>query len=41
MGWLIDYFFVSAGLVGKLVGAEIYEKYQGSDHCPVGIELEV
>ncbi len=40
VGWRIDYFFVSAGLVGKLVGAEIYEKYQGSDHCPVGIELK-
>ncbi len=41
VGWRIDYFFVSAGLLERLAGAEIYEKYQGSDHCPVGIEFEM
>ncbi len=41
VGWRIDYFFVSERLLEKLRGAEIYEKYQGSDHCPIGIELEV
>ena len=41
VGWRIDYFFVSASLMPKVAGAEIYENVMGSDHCPVGIELEV
>ena len=41
VGWRIDYFFVSAGLMPRIMGAEIYEDVLGSDHCPVSIELEV
>lgn len=40
VGWRIDYFFVSSSLQKNLKSAEIYEKYQGSDHCPISIELE-
>ena len=40
IGWRIDYFFVSEGLVANLKSAEIYEGVLGSDHCPVSIELE-
>ena len=39
VGWRIDYFFVSAGLMSRVVGAEIYESVMGSDHCPVSIEI--
>lgn len=41
VGWRIDYFFVSAGLMSRVAGAEIHEEVLGSDHCPVSIELEV
>lgn len=40
VGWRIDYFFISKSLAGNLKSAEIYERYDGSDHCPVSIELE-
>lgn len=40
VGWRIDYFFISQKLLPHLRSAEIYENVQGSDHCPVSIELE-
>ena len=40
VGWRIDYFFVSSGLMPRVKDAEIYEDVMGSDHCPVSIELE-
>lgn len=41
VGWRIDYFFVSDSLRPKLKEAEIYEKYLGSDHCPISITLDI
>lgn len=40
VGWRIDYFFVSGSLKKNLKAAEIYEKYTGSDHCPISVSLE-
>ena len=40
-GWRIDYFLVSNVLQSKIRQAEIYADIFGSDHCPVGLELEV
>ncbi len=40
VGWRIDYFFISSGLKGRLVDAEIYENVKGSDHCPISITLK-
>jgi exodeoxyribonuclease-3 len=40
IGWRIDYVCVSAVLRERLKAAFIYESVMGSDHCPVGIELE-
>ncbi len=40
-GWRIDYFIVSERLVGKIKQAMIFPEIMGSDHCPVGIELEL
>ena len=40
VGWRIDYFFVSQNLKPNLKSAEIYESVFGSDHCPIGIELD-
>ncbi len=40
VGWRIDYFFISPRLFPHLKSAEIYEHFQGSDHCPISITLE-
>lgn len=40
-GWRIDYFCVSNRLVEALKDAMIYSEVEGSDHCPVGIELKL
>ena len=40
VGWRIDYFLISARLRRRLKSAFIRYAVLGSDHCPVGIELE-
>lgn len=40
LGWRIDYFLVSARLINKVKNAFIMDHIIGSDHCPVGIEIE-
>ncbi len=40
-GWRIDYFIVSDRLVPQVKEASIYSDILGSDHCPVGLELDV
>jgi exodeoxyribonuclease III len=40
-GWRIDYFFVSLELVSAVRRAWIEPDIQGSDHCPVGLELDI
>lgn len=39
IGWRLDYFFISENLLPKLKKAFILKDVDGSDHCPVGIEL--
>jgi len=39
IGWRIDYFFVDEGLLPRLKDAFILSEIEGSDHCPVGIDL--
>ncbi len=41
VGWRIDYFFVSEELKGAVKNAWIEMGVEGSDHCPVGLELDV
>ncbi len=41
IGWRIDYFFVSQELVPAVRDAWIENDVYGSDHCPVGLLLEV
>ena len=41
IGWRIDYFVISDRLKDKLQEASIYPEIYGSDHCPVGIEIEI
>jgi exodeoxyribonuclease-3 len=41
VGWRIDYFFVDKSLKDKVKSAFIMPEIEGSDHCPVGIEIEI
>ncbi len=41
IGWRIDYFYISDALLGKLKSAEIHSNIEGSDHCPISIELKI
>ena len=40
-GWRIDYFLVSDRLREKITAAPIYHEILGSDHCPIGLEIEL
>ncbi|MFP4169133.1 MAG: exodeoxyribonuclease III [Desulfonatronovibrionaceae bacterium] len=40
-GWRIDYFFVSEELRPRVKSAWIEQEVMGSDHCPVGLELDI
>ena len=40
-GWRIDYFLVSDRWKDKITAAPIYSEILGSDHCPVGLELDI
>ncbi len=40
-GWRIDYFLCSKVLDSKLRSASIYPEIFGSDHCPVGLEVDL
>ena len=40
-GWRIDYFIVSNRIAGKIQAAPIYADVMGSDHCPVGLEIDL
>lgn len=40
-GWRIDYFLVSERIKDRVRSAEIYTQVLGSDHCPVGLEIDL
>lgn len=40
VGWRIDYWLASAGIADKVEDSTIVADQMGSDHCPVGIELD-
>ena len=41
VGWRIDYFLVSNRIADRIRKAEIYPDILGSDHCPVGLEIDL
>lgn len=41
VGWRIDYVFISEDLKDALQNAFILDSITGSDHCPVGVELDL
>ncbi len=40
-GWRIDYFIVSKSIEEKIKESYIFSEVIGSDHCPVGLDLEL
>lgn len=40
-GWRIDYFLVSNRMADRIENATIHSDILGSDHCPVGLELNI
>ena len=41
VGWRIDYFVVSERIMDKVKNSRIFTDIMGSDHCPVGLEIEL
>lgn len=41
VGWRIDYFVVSDRILDKVKDSFILNEIMGSDHCPVGIEIDI
>jgi exodeoxyribonuclease III len=41
VGWRLDYFLVNKSIINRVKAAEIYNEYSGSDHCPVGLKIEI
>ena len=41
VGWRIDYFFINEEFKDRVKSAYILTEVMGSDHCPIGIDLEV
>ena len=41
VGWRIDYFLVSDRVASRITEAPIYKDVLGSDHCPVGLTLNI
>ena len=40
-GWRIDYFLVSDRVSDRVIDTAIYSDIMGSDHCPVGLTIEL
>ena len=41
VGWRIDYFLVSNRIADKITATPIFNDILGSDHCPVGLEIDL
>ena len=40
VGWRLDYSFVDKGLMASVLDSKILPEVEGSDHCPICIELD-
>jgi len=41
IGWRLDYFLISKGLLENVLDVVIYDEIIGSDHCPIGLDISV
>ena len=40
IGWRIDYFIVNKDFINNVISTKIYTEVEGSDHCPIGLEVK-
>ncbi len=40
VGWRLDYFFINSAMKNRLDKAFIQPEIMGSDHCPVGLDIQ-
>lgn len=41
VGWRLDYFVISKKMLPQMKEAYIYNGIYGSDHCPIGLEMDL
>ncbi len=41
VGWRIDYYIVSQRLMDKVIDSQILTEIEGSDHCPVSLDIKL
>ena len=41
IGWRLDYYLISESLMSLVRDTTIYDTIEGSDHCPVMLELDI
>ena len=41
VGWRIDYALVSQSIFNKVEDSEILNEIEGSDHCPVSLDINL
>ena len=41
VGWRLDYFFVNEEFQDNVVDSYILSDVMGSDHCPIGLKIEI
>ena len=41
VGWRIDYFVVSDRIKDKIIDAKIHPEIEGSDHCPIELDIDI
>lgn len=41
IGWRIDYFLISKNIINHVDNTTIYKDILGSDHCPIGLEINM
>ena len=40
IGWRLDYYLVSSGLMSQVKDVVVHDEILGSDHCPVSLILD-
>jgi exodeoxyribonuclease-3 len=41
IGWRIDYFLVSNRIMDSVQDSMIFDEVAGSDHCPIGLDIQI
>ena len=41
VGWRLDYFFTNEGFKDKIMSSYILNEVMGSDHCPIGLDIQL